>query len=81
MRVLLAILVIVCIGLALVIAVLATRKAAKKKAEYRATQRQLRHLEFTLSEVQNEVDLQLQAGYSDVNPFSQILNQHKEIES
>lgn len=81
MRVVLSIAILVGIALILFIAIIVCKKVLKNRQERLALLREntmLRNL-FTL--VQNEVNVQLQAGYSDVAAFNHLINDYKELKS
>ncbi len=81
MRVALSAAVLVGIALIIFIAVIVCKRMLKHRKERLALIREVRMLRTTFTLVQNEVNVQIQAGYSDVTAFSHLINDYKELQS
>lgn len=79
MRVALVVAILVAIFLAFILIIKATNKAADRRKEQRAIAAENYKLRNMLAIISGEVELQEQAGYSDVTAFRHHLNTHKEI--
>lgn len=79
MRIALVTSVLVGVALIIFVVVLASKRSLKRRKERLDLIKEVRMLRNVFTLVENEVDLQERAGYSDVTPFRHLLNDYKEL--
>lgn len=79
MRVAVSSLLVICFALAVVVVLLAIKKTLLRNQERRKLEHENRMLRNVISLTQKEIEVQEQAGYSDVVAFRHILNDYKEL--
>lgn len=79
MRVLVSSLAVIVFALIVVLFLLALKRAAVRRERANELNHELVMLRNFRTLVQNEVSVQLDAGYSDVAPFNHLLNDIKEL--